>query len=124
MKPLLVTSGEPAGIGPDLCVGLAAFDFPIVVLGDPDVLMERARELDVPLKLHEYTDAQVVTNKNHLSILPLSCGKPVVAGQLCVDNANYVVTMLNTAVTLCLQGAFNALVTAPVHKGIINQAGY
>lgn len=124
MKPLLVTSGEPAGIGPDLCLDLADSDFPIVVLIDKNVLAERAVQLGRKVVLHDYAHGEPpIRRANHLTVIHLPCSSNVVPGVLNPDNVSYVLTMLAMATDLCLQGEFSGLITAPVHKGIINQAG-
>lgn len=122
MKPLLVTSGEPAGIGPDLCLALATTNYPMVVLGDRCVLENRAKQLGLSIVFESYQIGQAPT-PGHLTVLSLSCPKAVIPGCLNASNAVYVIDMLTLAVTRCLQGEFSALVTAPVHKAIINQAG-
>lgn len=125
LKPLLVTSGEPAGIGPDLCIALASSALPIVVLGDKKILMARAKQLGQCITFVEYQPEQpIIPREHHLTVLSLPCPKKVIAGQLNVNNAKYVISMLEKAVSSCLLGAFSALITAPVHKGIINEAGY
>ncbi len=125
MKPLLVSSGEPAGVGPDLCLALAAHELPVVVLGDKAVLRQRADELKLAVNLLDYqSDSPVMaTQKNCLNVLSTSCLAPVVKGELNSLNAPYVVTMLRLAADKCLQGEFAALITAPVSKSVINQAG-
>jgi 4-hydroxythreonine-4-phosphate dehydrogenase len=124
MNPLLISSGEPAGIGPDLCLALAGHEVPLVVLGDPLVLESRARELNYSIKFIEYTKGQEVNpQKGRLSVLPLKCSAPVQSGTLNPQNARYVIELLNHAATLCGKGEFSALVTAPVHKANINAAG-
>lgn len=124
MKPLLVSSGEPAGIGPDLCLTLAGFDLPIVVLADHNLLINRARELNVSVQFHEYKSGHAIhTKPGHLTFLPVHCPIPVISGQLNPQNAAYVLDMLTLGITLCSQGEFSAFVTAPVHKANINAAG-
>lgn len=124
MKPLLVSSGEPAGIGPDLCLSLAQYALPIVVLGDKEVLAARAKELKLFIQLIDYQSEQSFqAKKNCLRVLHVTCPAPVVSGMLNEKNAAYVVELLTQAATLCEQGEFSAVVTAPVHKAIINQAG-
>ncbi|KTD62327.1 4-hydroxythreonine-4-phosphate dehydrogenase PdxA [Legionella shakespearei] len=124
MKPLLISSGEPAGVGPDLCLTLAGFDLPIVVLADHNLLIHRARELNITVHLHEYKSGQTIhTEPGHLTILPVYCPIPVISGQLNPQNAAYVLEMLTLGITLCSQGEFSAFVTAPVHKANINAAG-
>ncbi len=124
--PLVITSGEPAGIGPDLVIGLAARGQlgDSVVIGDPDVLTERARQLGLPLHLSESTLTTDRSGKTPgLRLHPVHFPRPVTAGRLDAGNAATVLEMLDIAVDGCLDGRFAGLVTAPVHKGIINEAG-
>lgn len=111
-RPVIaVTSGEPAGIGPELCLALAEREFParIVVLGDARLIEERAR-------LIGKTCAD-------LEILHVPLAAPSAPGQLDVRNARYVLALLDRGLTGCVSGAYAALVTGPVHKGAINAAG-
>ncbi len=124
MKPLLVTSGEPAGIGPDLCLDLADSNFPIVVIIDKNILVQRAAQLGRNIVLHDYVYGEpLILRENHLTVMHLPCTSDVIPGVLNPDNVPYVINMLTIATDLCLQEQFSALVTAPVHKGIINEAG-
>ena len=106
-----VTSGEPAGIGPDICLALARARLParVVILGDRNLLAERARRLGNAI--------------DDLAIEHVPLRAPVVAGQLDAANARYVLDILDTALAGCVDGRFAAMVTAPVHKGVINDAG-
>lgn len=124
MKPLLISSGEPAGVGPDLCLALAAYELPIVILGDKNLFIQRARELDLDLNFVDYQPNKPLKNKtNQLTVLSLACAEKVVSGKLNPANSSYVINMLSLATDKCLTGEFSALVTAPVHKAVINQAG-
>lgn len=129
IKPILVTSGEPAGIGPELCSFLTALNAPIVVLGDKYLLAERAQILNQPIHWDDYQprdDWRTWEHKpGHLMVwhLPCSGSRVVTAGQLDTQHVPYVLTMLKMASESCFKQEFSALVTAPVHKGIINQAG-
>jgi 4-hydroxythreonine-4-phosphate dehydrogenase len=125
---LALTSGEPAGIGPDLCVQIAQhrWDSPLVVLADPDLLLQRARELGLPLRLKPFPDKGAdapALPPGQLYVAPHRLRKPAQAGRLDPANAGYVLEMLENAVDGCLDGRFAAMVTAPVHKGVINDAG-
>jgi 4-hydroxythreonine-4-phosphate dehydrogenase len=110
-RTIVVTSGEPAGIGPDICLALAGENFPtrIVILGDRELLQERAGMLGLSIE---------GLNIEHVP-LRASCG----AGKLDPANAPYVLAMLDRAITGCQSGEYAAMVTAPVHKGVINDAG-
>ena len=125
--PLALTPGEPAGIGPDLCVGLAQRQrrTPLVVVADPDLLSARAKLLGLPLSIEIYAnrDSAACTTPGSLTVVPLSLGAPVCPGRLDPLNASYVLDTLRRAVQGCQQEEFSGLVTGPVHKGVINQAG-
>jgi len=124
MSPLLISSGEPAGIGPDLCLALAGYEFPLVVLADQSVLEARAKELKLNMTFAAYQKGQTVEcRQDHLTVLPIACPAPVVSGQLNSKNGSYVIELLTRAAELCSTGEFSALVTAPVHKANINAAG-
>lgn len=124
MRPIIVSSGEPAGVGPDLCLDLLDHALPIVVLGDPDVLRARAALLGKCIKIEEYQfETPYQHRPQHLLVYPIRCSGLVNAGVLNPAAASYVVDMLTCAARLCLEGKAAALVTAPVHKAIINQAG-
>lgn len=122
-----LTPGEPAGIGPDLAVALAQRDWPVelVVCAAPDLLLERAALLGLPLTLQPYQPGLPATPQvaGTLTILPVALHAEVVPGQLDVRNSAYVVETLARACDGCLNGEFAALITGPVHKGIINDAG-
>ena len=107
---VVITSGEPAGIGPDLAVLLATEKFAanIVVLGNADLLASRAATLGIDIK--------------NLRIESVSVAAPVVAGKLDAANSPYVLNLLDRAIDGCRSGEFAAMVTAPVHKGVINDA--
>ena len=111
IAPIVITSGEPAGIGPDICLRLAqrTWPIPLVVLGDRELLLARAKAQDV--------------NPDGLVIRSLDLAAPCLAGSLNRQNSSYVLRMLDTAIAACLAGEYSAMVTAPVHKGIINDAG-
>lgn len=124
---LALTAGEPAGIGPDLCVQLVQqpLSCKLVVIADGDVLLERAKQLRLPLNL---IDVSTISPAQHtagsLQILHIPVAEPVIAGKLNPANAQYVLTTLDRAVDACKSGQINGMVTAPVHKGVINDAGF
>lgn len=124
---LVVTAGEPAGIGPDLCVQLAQHDLEsrITVVADPQLLQQRAALLGLPLQLTEHSPgaSPAPQTAGALEVIPVRCQVPPQAGTLNADNARYVLDTLDIAIQGCLTGEFDALVTGPVHKGIINEAG-
>ena len=121
---LAITSGEPAGIGPDICLTLAQQVLPCrcVVLADKQLLAERARQLGYNVPLADY-------HPNHpsapgtLEVLHIPLAAPCHTGQLNSANAHYVLSLLDRAYSGICQGEFAGMVTAPLHKGIINDAG-
>ena len=126
MRPLVLTPGEPAGIGPDLCLQLASrpHPCPMLVIADPDMLAARAGQLGLVIRLHEYTPGtEPVTGPGHLSLLPVTAPAEVVPGRLDPGNAKYVLETIRLATEGCLAGDYHALVTGPIHKGVINDAG-
>ena len=131
MKPetlrIAVTPGEPAGIGPDITVQMVqqAFPFEMVAIADPQVLEERAHKLGLPLGINEFQETSAATPHlpGTLKILATHCATKPRCGQLTTDNVPYVLNTLRKAVTGCMDGTFAALVTGPVHKGNINDAG-
>lgn len=123
---ILLSAGEPAGIGPDLCVLAAQQPFPcgLAVVADPDMLAARARRLGIRLELRAYAPSMDAHTPGRLAVLPVKAASAPVCGRLDKANAAYVLDTLATGVRACQQGQFDALVTAPVHKGIINEAGF
>ncbi|MDH4233831.1 MAG: 4-hydroxythreonine-4-phosphate dehydrogenase PdxA [Gallionella sp.] len=124
--PLVITAGEPAGIGPDLCVQLAATppDIPFVVVADKNLLLQRARRLGIALQVQDYaTGQQNAGQPNTLRVIHVPLASPCRAGELNAANSEYVLATLRRAVRGCQVGEFSGMVTAPVHKGIINAAG-
>jgi len=123
---LVITAGEPAGIGPDLCVQIAQQHLPcqLTVIADRNVLEQRAKKLELPLQLSESDPDNIQPHQvGHLYITHVPVTRPVVAGLLDADNAGYVLTTLRLAVEACSTRKADAMVTAPVHKGIINESG-
>jgi len=121
---IAVTSGEPAGIGPDICLALAA-QRPFcraVILADRGLLAARAAQLGLALRLRAFDPAQAPA-ADELEVLHLPLAAPVTAGRLDPTNSPYVLALLGRAVAGCTDGGFAAMVTAPVHKGAINDAG-
>jgi len=122
MKPLFVSSGEPAGIGPDICLALADLKLPIVVAADLTMLQERAALLKKKISFQSYP-VNGKTEEGTLTVFHIPCPAPVKPGHPTTTNAPYVLDMLTQGVEGCLNGKFSGLVTAPVHKAIINDAG-
>ncbi len=124
---IALTPGEPAGIGPDLVVTLAQVAQPheIVIIADPQLLLSRAQSLGLPLSLREINLAEIprASLAGELAILPVHLNSPAQAGVLNVDNATYILKTLDAAINGCVKQEFAALVTGPVHKSVINDAG-
>ncbi len=124
---LALTPGEPSGIGPDLCIQIAqhGHQHQLIAIADPDMLVERAKQLNLPLDIRAYDVTQAAQNTpaGCLWVKTVSCKTAVLAGQLDKLNAEYVLETLTRATEGCLSKEFDAVVTAPVHKGIINDAG-
>lgn len=130
MKPqrFALTPGEPAGIGPDLCLLLAsqAQPHPLIAITSRDLLAERATQLGVAVKLLPVSpDALPDTpaKAGSLYVWDTPLASPVVAGQLDKTNAAFVLETLTRAGQGCLDGQFAGMITAPVHKGVINESG-
>lgn len=127
MPRLLLTPGEPAGVGPDLAVRIAqhAHEAEIVAIADPDLLRERAELLDLPLQLKpiDYSSAPSPQRPGELMLDPIRLARPARPGRLDPDNGPYVLATLDRAVDLCRDGSADALVTGPVNKAVINRAG-
>ncbi len=124
-RPLIaVTSGEPAGIGPDICLRLAEKDTGAhpLVLCDRDLLAERARQLNLHVALRDFVPGRAYL-PGVLDVLHRPLVAPCTPGELDPANAPYVLGLLNAALGGCQHGEFDAMVTAPLHKGVINEAG-
>jgi 4-hydroxythreonine-4-phosphate dehydrogenase len=124
---LAITPGEPAGVGPDLLVRLAQEPQPaeLVAVADPALLAARAAALGLPLNLRPFDAATrpEAPCPGAISCLAVPLGAPVSPGRLDPANSGYVIETLRRAVSACLNGDVAALVTGPVHKGVINDAG-
>jgi 4-hydroxythreonine-4-phosphate dehydrogenase len=124
---IALTPGEPAGIGPDLCLLLAQQEqaAEIVVICDPELLEQRATLLGLPFRARAFEKdaAPQRSVAGELCMLPVTTGTPVQCGVPDCRNAHYVLETLDHAIAGCQSGTFDALVTGPVHKGIINDAG-
>jgi 4-hydroxythreonine-4-phosphate dehydrogenase len=131
MRRLLITAGEPAGIGPEICLALAGqadpalADTEVVIVADLSLLQQRAAQLGLHINFCQLSldDAMTPTAPQQLKVLHVPLRVPSQAGQLDSDNASYVLASLDIACDACLNGQAQAMVTAPVHKAIINQAG-
>jgi len=124
---IFVTPGEPAGIGPDIVLLAAARKLPaqIVAVADPTLLRERAKKLKLRVAIEEFSTG--LPRSSHragrLPVVPVALRAPVRIGQLDPVNASYVLDTLRNAASLCEITPQSALVTGPVHKGVINDAG-
>ena len=130
MKPtqrIAITPGEPAGIGPDLILGLASQSWPVqlVVIADPALLRQRASQLGITVTLQPYDPSSPAEPQTAgtLTVAATPLQGDVIPGQLNVANGPYVLATLARAAQGALSGEFAALVTGPVHKGVINEAG-
>lgn len=123
---IVITAGEPAGIGLDLCVMLAQHPLQaaITVIADQNALIARAQALNASLNIRPYLPHQVIQHTGHhvLEVLHVPTNTSVNAGELNPNNSAYVLHTLKFAADGCLSNAFDAMVTAPVHKGVINDA--
>lgn len=124
---IALTPGEPAGIGPELVVRLAqkVISAQLVVFADPELLHQRAESLGIKIEVSIWPGVMASTphRPGHLWVAPIALALPSHCGKLDPGNADYVLESLRQAVQGCLRGDFDALVTGPVHKGIINAAG-
>jgi 4-hydroxythreonine-4-phosphate dehydrogenase len=125
-RPIALTAGEPAGVGPDLCLAAAALTrtVPLVCLADRELLTERARQLGLTCRLSDYRPGQPIErDAGTLTVQHLPLAATCEAGRLDVRNAPHVVALIERATDGCLGGEFAAMVTAPVQKSLINEAG-
>jgi len=126
LPTLVITTGEPAGIGPDICLQAAQLplDCRLILLADRDLLKTRIEALLLPVQLADsgaIPPEQHQPGRLHVHHVPLT--QKAEAGVLNPANAAYVTAMLRQAVTGCCNKQYDAMVTAPVHKGVINDAG-
>ncbi len=124
---IAITPGEPAGIGPDLVLELAAQDWPVelVLCADPELIRSRAKLLGKEIELIEYNPELPAQPQRAgtLTIAPHKLGQPAEPGVLNAANGRYVLDTLQFACEQNMSHAFSAVVTGPVNKGIINKAG-
>ncbi|URJ24048.1 4-hydroxythreonine-4-phosphate dehydrogenase PdxA [Blochmannia endosymbiont of Camponotus sp.] len=124
-RRIVVTTGEPAGIGPDIIIMSAQKEWPVelVVCADPNLLLDRAKQINLPLRLRSYHSKKITSPcmPGELSILKMLLPQKTVPGQLNINNNNYVIDTLKRASQGCLNGEFSALVTGPIHKAILNR---
>jgi len=129
---IVITAGEPAGIGPDICIDLISHQLEtesnteIYILADPNLMQQRADELgkNINITLHkDFPDQAAPYNKQHLNIIPVALNEPCQTGILNKANSRYVLNCLDIACDLCADHTVDAMITGPVHKSIINTAG-
>jgi 4-hydroxythreonine-4-phosphate dehydrogenase len=124
---IIITPGEPAGIGPDLVLQIAQQSWPaeLIIVCDPDLLLKRAKQLQLPIQLTtlDLNQPAQAHQPSALKIIPLKLNAPCTAGQLNSHNANYVINSLKLAADYCLEKKADALVTGPIHKAALNEAG-
>jgi 4-hydroxythreonine-4-phosphate dehydrogenase len=125
MNSLALTPGEPAGIGPEcvLRLRLARPEEPLIAVADPDLLAATAHRIQVPVEIVPWRPGDAVPTDGSLGCLPVPLAAPATPGILDPANGPYVLATLSAAVDLVRQGDAAALVTGPVHKGVINDAG-
>ena len=132
LPSIAITAGEPAGIGPDLCVMLAhkALNAQIIVIADSDMLQARAAQMGATVSILPFNEniKQAHSGNGSLTVMHRATNYPVIAGVLNAGNSSYVLETLKTAALGCVSeqhkiNIFDAMVTAPVHKGVINDSG-
>jgi len=125
MLPLYVTSGEPAGIGPDICLSLAGRvdERPIVILADIDMLEQRAQILKLSVELIPYQGQDASSGTGQLFVEHVPLQQDVVLGELNPNNAAYVLEQLRRSADYAMSGKSVGVATAPVQKSVINEAG-
>jgi 4-hydroxythreonine-4-phosphate dehydrogenase len=124
---LAITTGEPAGIGPDitLMAAQAAAEAQLVAVGDQALLEARARQLGLEVRFSPFEPEQSPQphRPGHLPVLHVPLASAATPGRLDPANAHYVLQTLDAALAGCSGGQFQAMVTAPVQKSVINEAG-
>jgi len=120
---IILSPGEPSGIGPDICLAAAqqSFEADIISIGDPDLFSQRAEALGLNIKIRSRSlnDAPRRSEAGVLNLLPIKLSTPCITGQLNADNAQYVLDVLDIATNACLNKQADALVTGPIQKSIL-----
>ncbi len=128
IQRIVLTPGEPSGIGPELCLQFLQKQqtCELILIASPKLLEQRAKQLKLPLTMSEVDPNRParVQNKGVCKILPVEMVAPSEAGVLNQANSDYVLKTIARATKGCVEGLFDAMVTGPVHKGIINNAGF
>lgn len=124
---VILTTGEPAGIGPDVVIMAARKDWPaqLIALGDRSLLEARANALGIPIQLESYSSTEPARphQAGSLPLIDIPLNTPCHPGVVSQANASYVLAQLDLGIALCADGEGSALVTAPIHKAVINEAG-
>jgi 4-hydroxythreonine-4-phosphate dehydrogenase len=129
IQRIALTAGEPAGIGPDLCIQLCQHQLScqLIVIADPELLIERAKLLKLSINIELFDPDKPAQLNNTptptITVYPASLASTVRCGQLNISNSPYVVETIKLATQGCIDGVFDAMVTAPVNKAVINNAG-
>lgn len=127
IKRIVITPGEPAGIGPDICLSLASYtaEHELLLIADPELIKQRAKlcRTNVDIEIVDPNTPPAPAKPGQLKLLPVALHHAVTPGTLNKSNASYVLETLKIATQLCLKGKADALVTGPVQKSVINEAG-
>jgi len=125
LPDIIITPGDPAGIGPDLCLDLLNHSHKanLYLAIDPDIFQQRFAESILPIQLHSPTQALKEAPANKLNIIPFPLAERVTTGNANPANSQYILDTIRYATENCIAGKFNAMVTGPVNKAVINQAG-
>lgn len=127
---IIITTGEPAGIGPDVALHAAFHNLPIeaILMGDENLLAARAKQINLDIEFYtpnlDSPPSDVQNGNGRIAVYPIPLRDTCAAGTLNVRNAPYVLEMLDSATDLCLAEKAHAMLTAPVHKSIINESGH
>ena len=129
MTKIAVTLGEPAGIGPDIGVMLAEkgiLDKNFIVITDPDLILSSAKKLkkNIAVNILDDINSKTISSKNKINILPIKLNVKNTPGKMNPKNSPFVISAIETAANLCLKKKCSAMVTGPISKSVLNQAGY
>ena len=123
---IVITPGEPAGIGPDICLQICQKPWPceLIFVADPNLLARRATKLNLSIDIQQadLRQASSAHKPGTMNVFPIKLAKQEISGLLDVSNAAYIVETLKAAAQLCLYNQCQALVTGPVQKSVINDA--
>ncbi len=124
---IAITTGEPAGIGPELVLKLAQQNLPyeIVAIANKQLLIDLAKQLHIKIVINDFDSNSIISThkSNHLNVIDIPLAKIAIPGKLCLENSSYVIKCLHKAIDLIKTNVCQALTTAPVQKSIINDAG-